>query len=190
MNFSALKRHFRSAFLGLALLASVSLGLSNIPTANAAFGGGTEALLLSCIDYRLANETEAYMSGKGLRDKYDHVILAGASLGATNTVYPNWGQTFLEHVDVAIKLHNIHKVIILDHRDCGAYRVFLKQDGVEKDRAKENKVHLEQMNALAETIQKKYPQLEVELAIIDLEGKVEELGKKAAKDNHSKGDSH
>ncbi|MBI4854876.1 MAG: hypothetical protein HY819_24010 [Acidobacteria bacterium] len=188
MNFSALRKHFRSAFLGLALLASVSV--SNIPATKAAVYGSTEALLLSCIDYRVVNETEAYMSSKGLRDKYDHIVLAGASLGATNTVYPSWGQTFIEHVDVAIKLHNIHKVIILDHRDCGAYRVFLKQEGLEKDRAKENKVHLEQMNALADTIQKKYPQLDVELAIIDLEGKVEELGKKAGKGEHSKESHH
>ena len=80
--------------------------------------------------------------------------------------------------------NNIHKVIILDHRDCGAYKVFLKQEGLEKDRAKENKVHLEQMNALAETIQKEYPQLDVELAIIDLEGKVETLGDKKGKGEH------
>jgi len=172
----------------LALLATLSIGVPSIPTAKAF--GSTEALLLSCIDYRVVNETEAYMSGRGLKDKYDHIILAGASLGATNTVYPAWGQTFIEHVDVAIKLHNIHKVIILDHRDCGAYRVFLKADGIEKDRAKENTVHLEQMNALAKTIQEKYPQLDVELAIIDLEGKVEALGEKKGKGGEHKEAHH
>lgn len=188
MKFSALGRRVKTAFLGLALLATLSIGVPSIPTAKAF--GSTEALLLSCIDYRVVNETEAYMSGRGLKDKYDHIVLAGASLGATNTVYPAWGQTFIEHVDVAIKLHNIHKVIILDHRDCGAYRVFLKADGIEKDRAKENTVHLEQMNALAKTIQEKYPQLDVELAIIDLEGKVEALGEKKGKAGEHKEAHH
>src|SRR5205823_13085242 len=42
----------------------------------------TEALLLSCMDYRLTDQTTRYMSGRGLRDKYDHIILAGAALGA------------------------------------------------------------------------------------------------------------
>lgn len=34
------------------------------------------------MDYRLTDDTVAYMEGHGLHDKYDHVVLAGASLGA------------------------------------------------------------------------------------------------------------
>lgn len=90
-----------------------------------ALSGHAEALLLSCMDYRLVDETERYMTNRGLRDKYDHVILAGASLGAMTDKYPSWNQTFWDHLDVSIKLHGIKKVIILDHRDCGAYKAIL-----------------------------------------------------------------
>ncbi len=71
------------------------------------------------------DDIERYMSGRGLRDKYDHVVLAGASLGAITDKYPAWNKTFWEHPDIAIKLHNIHTVIVMDHRDCGAYKVIL-----------------------------------------------------------------
>lgn len=54
------------------------------------------------MDYRLIDETERYMSARGLRDKYDHIILAGASLGALTDQYPAWNQTFWEHLEIAL----------------------------------------------------------------------------------------
>ena len=97
----------RRNFLKLAALGgSVSLLGSFVPsTAQAA--GGTDALLLSCMDYRLVDETERYMSGRGLRDKYDHVILAGAALGAITDKFPAWNQTFWQHLDVAIMVKGV-----------------------------------------------------------------------------------
>src|SRR5690606_27725065 len=72
----------RRQFLQLAALgagASLLAITAGVPRAQAA--GNTEALLLSCMDFRLMDEIERYMSGRGLRDKYDHIVLAGASLG-------------------------------------------------------------------------------------------------------------
>ncbi|MFH2044923.1 MAG: carbonic anhydrase [Pseudomonadota bacterium] len=138
----------------------------------AAHSGHTDILLLSCMDYRLINETESYMTNRGLRDKYDHVILAGASLGATTDKYPAWNQTFWDHLDVAIKLHSIKKVVVLDHRDCGAYKVILGED-FSKDPKKEKSVHIDKLSALAKQIKAKYPNLEIELLLMDLSGNVE-----------------
>src|SRR3954467_6569167 len=64
--------------------------------------GQAEVLLLSCMDYRLVDETERYMTNRGLRDKYDHVVLAGASLGAVTEKYPDWNKTFWDHLALAI----------------------------------------------------------------------------------------
>ena len=79
----------RRKFLQLAALGGgVSLlsATAWLPEARAA--GATDALLLSCMDFRLMDDIERYMSGRGLRDKYDHVVLAGASLGAITDKYP------------------------------------------------------------------------------------------------------
>ena len=143
-----------------------------------ALSGHTDALLLSCMDYRLVDDTERYMTNRGLRDKYDHVILAGASLGATTDKYPCWSQTFWDHLDVAIKLHNIKKVIVLDHRDCGAYKVILGEDFA-KDPGKEKSVHTDKLSALASRLKEKYPGLEIELLLMDLAGEVEKISDRA-----------
>ncbi|MBI2214056.1 MAG: hypothetical protein HYU52_10455 [Acidobacteria bacterium] len=135
---------------------------------------GTEALLLSCMDYRLVDDTERYMSGRGLRDQYDHVVLAGASLGATTDAHPAWGTTFREHLDVAVQLHSIRRVIVLDHRDCGAYRAILGED-LAGDRERETAIHAEKLRELARRIHEARPDLKIELGIMDLDGKVETL---------------
>ena len=166
----------RRKFLKLvALGGGVSLltATSWLPEARAA--GGTEALLLSCMDFRLMDEIERYMSGRGLRDKYDQVILAGASLGAVTDEYPAWNQTFWEHLDIAIKLHNIHEVIVMDHRDCGAYKIILGTEHT-KDPNVERDTHAAHLKKLKGMINEKYPKLEVETLLMTLDGKVEVIG--------------
>lgn len=136
--------------------------------------GKTDALLLSCMDYRLVDDIERYMAGRGLRDRYDHIILAGASLGASSDRFPAWNQTFWEHLDVAIKLHAIHTVILMDHRDCGAYKVILGEDAV-KTSGLETTAHRSQLHGLRAEVLKRHPGLKVETLIMALDGKVEAL---------------
>jgi carbonic anhydrase len=151
---------------GVSLFAAASL----MPEARAA--GGTDALLLSCMDFRLMDDIERYMSGRKLRDKYDHIVLAGASLGAVTDKYPAWSKTFWEHLDIAIKLHSIHTVIVMDHRDCGAYKVILGPEHA-KDPKTEKDTHTVQLRKLKGQIGEKYPKLKVEMLLMALDGKVE-----------------
>ena len=132
----------------------------------------TDILLLTCMDHRLVDKTSHYMAARGLRDKYDHIVLAGASLGAITEKYPDWNKTFWDHLDLAKKMHSIHKVMILDHRDCGAYRTIFGED-YSKDLKKETDVHATQMRKLKELIKQKEAGMEVELLLMNLTGKVE-----------------
>ena len=144
-------------------------GLASRPALAA---GGTDALLLNCIDYRLTAATERYMAQHGMAGKYDQLVLAGAALGAKNDKFPAWGTTFWDHVQVALDLHHIHKIVIMDHRDCGAYKVILGKD-LAADPKEELAVHATQMRSLKADIGKKYPNLQVELLLMALNGKVE-----------------
>src|SRR6266849_645836 len=91
--------------------------------------GHTDVLLLSCMDYRLVGKTRSYMVRRHLGEqKYDHIVLAGAALGAVTDKFPEWNKTFWDELGLAIDLHEIHKVMILDHRDCGAYKEILGKD--------------------------------------------------------------
>ncbi|MFN3522164.1 MAG: carbonic anhydrase [Phenylobacterium sp.] len=164
----------RRAVLGAAALgAGVSL-LTGLTPGVARAAGQTEALLLTCMDYRLANEIEAYMTARGLRDKYDHVILAGASLGAVSDKYPAWAETFWAHLDLAIQLHHVHRVIVLDHRDCGAYKLVLGEGAV-KDPQTELASHVKQLYALRQAIVTRHRHMEVEIGLMNLDGTVTQL---------------
>lgn len=161
----------RRTLMKLGVLASgISLMGVRMPTAHAA--GATEALLLSCMDFRLMDEIEDYMNARGMKDKYDHVVLAGASLGAITDKYPAWNRTFWDHLDIAIKLHGIEKVIVMDHRDCGAYKVILGDEHLQS-LDKEKDLHALQLGKLHQLIKEKHPKLAVETLLMSLDGQVE-----------------
>ncbi len=154
-----------------------------VPTflrANTPIFGHTENLLLSCMDYRLVNDIEKYMDGRSLAEEYDHIVLAGASLGALGEVMVGgeaksvWKQTFSEHLTVAKSLHQIHKVIVMDHWDCGAYKATFGDD-LYQDEKKAIQMHSKKLHAISVDIKKQYPELEFEGLLMDLEGKVTQL---------------
>ena len=87
-----------------------------------------EVLLLTCIDFRYFGLIAAHIAGDNLVGKYDHVILAGASLGPVIDFPPepklHWQQMFLDHLALSRTLHHVSRVVVLDHRDCGAFKKF------------------------------------------------------------------
>ncbi|MFZ5670155.1 MAG: carbonic anhydrase [Pseudomonadota bacterium] len=163
----------RRALQAVALGAGVSL-LSTLQPGVARAGGHTEMLLLTCMDYRLVNDVEAYMNARGLREKYDHIVLAGASLGALNDRFPAWSEVFWQHLDLAVELHHVHRVMILDHRDCGAYKMILGEAAV-KDAESELKAHVKQLYAVRAAILGRHPEMEVEVGLMGLDGKVTQI---------------
>ncbi|HWM91118.1 MAG TPA: hypothetical protein VN493_10150 [Thermoanaerobaculia bacterium] len=78
------------------------------------------SLLLTCIDYRYPRRVLDAMARIFPASAYDQFILAGASLGACRM---DWQDVLVQHVEAALFLrHDIKRIVILDHRDCGAYR--------------------------------------------------------------------
>lgn len=165
----------RRDFLRTAVLVGGAAALTSVMRPAAALASGqAEALLLSCMDYRLTDATGRYMAGRGLKSKYDHVVLAGASLGAVTERYPEWNKTFWDHLALAVELHKIHEVMVLDHRDCGAYRSILGED-FSQDPARETEVHSVQLKRLGALINERHRELKVELLLMSLAGKVEHI---------------
>src|SRR2546421_8922276 len=97
---------------------------------------GVPLLMLQCMDSRYPHRTIQAMDAEGLRGKYDQLILAGASLGVVHK--KAWQITFLDQLGFAIKEHGVSQVLILDHRDCGAYKKLLVP-GVGPDDPKKEK---------------------------------------------------
>ena len=108
-----------------------------------------DILLLTCMDFRFLLTISEKMKGR----KYDHVVLAGAALGVVGG-NEHWHDTFFDHLGLAIELHKIHTVIVMEHRECGAYG---PPPGFGKlppkpDPDEERRVHCEQVEKLRNLI--------------------------------------
>lgn len=126
------------------------------------------ALVLTCMDLRVLDEASSYLDEQGLKNEYDHIVMAGAALGVLKKP-ETWGQTFWDHLGLAIQLHQIDEVHIFEHQDCGAYRLLLDkaQQGVLDQPASEKHAHHEQAARLAAQIKERFPAIKkVELRYI------------------------
>jgi carbonic anhydrase len=83
--------------------------------------GSATALVLSCIDPRyISRTTELLNEEKDLHQDFDLFILAGSELGVLEK--PKWEDVFHDHIDLALTLHKITKIICISHEDCGMYK--------------------------------------------------------------------
>jgi carbonic anhydrase len=156
------RRHF------LKFSATAALALTILQsTAPARAGSRTKALVLSCIDFRFLTAERYFLAGRDLWGNYDWTALAGASLAVTGFPHPADAEAFWDQLDLSYRLHNIEKVIILDHQDCGAYAAMIDQN-LSKDPQRELQVHTDYLNQAFELIRDRYPHLEVELYLATL----------------------
>ena len=133
------------------------------------------------MDLRLMDEVAQFMAHDGLANRYDHIIMAGAALGALGANHPDyehWRRTFKDHLVAAHKLHRIKDVYILEHRDCGAYAEFLGSDGTFSDDQSEleSQVHCRYAEDLAQVVKQWATENDVKIAVkaflMDLRGNV------------------
>ena len=131
-------------------------------------------LLISCVDFRLIDETDKLMKQLGLEDDFDKVSLPGASLALVNETYTHWGKTIEDTIDILQELHNIKQIIFLDHRECGAYKKLINQEYL-NTKEKETEIHTEILNKARKLIKEKFPQLKVYTFLMGLDGVVEQI---------------
>ncbi len=163
----------RRGFVKLATLAA-GVGLFACWAPRLAFGGEAEAILLSCMDYRVIEHMAAFMKTKGLEGKYDQVVLAGASLGVVSDKFESWHDVFWEHLDIAIKLHKVHELIVIDHRDCGAYKLALGEAAVAAP-GDETAAHAATLRSFAKLVRDRSPSLPVEAYLMALDGATDKI---------------
>jgi carbonic anhydrase len=139
-----------------------------------AFGaeGNYEAMLLTCIDPRFPEPTIKYMEGRNMVGKYSQFSFAGASIGAVAPAFKTWAPAFWDNLAASIQLHNIPKVIAMNHRDCGAAKIAYGADAV-KDKAAETETHKAALMEFKKQVAEKQPALTVELGLMALDGTVE-----------------
>ncbi len=139
-----------------------------------AFGayGNYDAMLLTCIDPRFPEPTIKYMEGRHMVGKYSQFSFAGAAIGVVAPAFKAWEPAFWDNLAATIQLHNIPKVIAMNHRDCGAAKIAYGEAAV-KDKAAETATHKAALMEFRKQVGQKQPKLKVEIGLMALDGTVE-----------------
>lgn len=158
----------------VALIALIAVaGRQNNTVMNRLSSKTAQAMVLTCMDYRFVNDSVYFFNRMGFRDDYNKFSLAGASLGYNQSAFPEWSATFDKHVGLAKDLHDINEIVVMDHMDCGAYRILY--DNPSMSRKEEYDLHVKNLQQFKGLMQQKYPSLKVSAQLIDLDGSVTEF---------------
>ena len=125
-----------------------------------------EAMVLSCIDPRFQAKVFNHLKRKKLTGKYSAFTIAGAAIGVTHKKFKKWHSTFWDNLETSIKLHKISKLIVLNHKDCGAAKIVNKEKKFNS--LIENKIHKESFINLKKKLKKKHPNLKVSFKTLSM----------------------
>ena len=125
-----------------------------------------EAMVLSCMDPRFQKPVHKYLDKKKLTRKFSAFTIAGGSIGVTNEKFKKWHSTFWENLETSINLHKINKLIVINHKDCGAAKIV---NGKKKFNSSiENKIHKTSFAKLKRKLKKKFPKIKVYFKVLSL----------------------
>lgn len=111
------------------------------------------ALVITCLDYRIQEAIIDWLGENVGHGNYNRVALAGG--------VKNWPVIF-EQIDLSKRVQDIEQVIIIHHEDCRAY-----------GEAGTFERHSADMHAARDEVKKKYPDMQVDLYFVRLNGALE-----------------
>ena len=130
-----------------------------------------QAMVLSCIDPRFQPIVYNYLKKNKLNGKYSSFTIAGSAIGVTENKFKKWHKVFWDNFETSVKLHNIKKLIVINHLDCGAAKIINGKK--EFSSIYETKIHKNSFKKIKTIFKKKYPKLKIELKLISLNSEVE-----------------
>ena len=128
-----------------------------------------EAMILACIDPRTQEPVRAYAQKNGLIGKYSQFLIAGAAVGVVAPKFADWHKAFWDNLAATIQLHQINRVIAIDHRDCGAVKIAYGDDSIATPE-KENETHRKALAEFRKEVGQRQPKLKVETGLMALDG--------------------
>ena len=125
-----------------------------------------EAMVLSCMDPRFQKPVHKHLKDKKLTGKFSAFTIAGGSIGVTNNKFKKWHSTFWENLETSINLHKINKLIVINHKDCGAAKI--ANNNKNFNSSIENSIHKKSFSKLKKTLKKKFPNIKVTFKILSI----------------------
>ena len=94
------------------------------------------------MDPRFQNLVHNHLKKKKLTGKYSAFTIADAAVGVTHNKFKKWHNTFYDNLATSIQLHKIEKLIVINHKDCGAAKLLMeKKNLVQQMKKKYTKIH-------------------------------------------------
>ena len=140
-------------------------------TQNQLIAREAEAMVYSCMDFRLLDDIVMFMDKKGYNNNYDQFILAGCSLAFSNEKLKAWRKIAREHLDISMRLHKIKEVICIEHDECGAYKMYYP----DMKSGDEKQYHIENVIKFEKKIKKTHPELIVNAYLMNLDGSCDKI---------------
>ena len=137
--------------------------------------GHYEAMVLGCIDPRMQEPVRKYMAKRHLTGKFSQFVIAGAAIGVVAEPFKDWHKAFWDNLAATIQLHNIKRVIAINHRDCGAAKIAYGEAAVATKDA-ETETHRKALAEFRKQVNEKQPKLGVETGLMAINGKFQRLG--------------
>ena len=132
-----------------------------------------KAMVLSCMDPRFQTKVSNYLKRRKLNNKYSAFTIVGAAVGVTASKFKKWHTTFWENLNTSIKIHRIEKLIVINHKDCGAAKIVNGRK--EFTPQNEMKIHEYSFEKIKLNLKKKHPRLKVELSLMSLNGRMDKF---------------
>ena len=114
-----------------------------------------DALVVTCIDFRIQKSIYDWLTARVGYNNYDRVSMAG---GVSDL------PAILKHAEISDRLHQIKRVLLVNHEDCGAY-----------GEAGTPGRHAADLRAAAQKLQEQFPHLKVEAYYLHLSGIFEQV---------------
>ncbi|MBI2021722.1 hypothetical protein HYS93_02425 [Candidatus Daviesbacteria bacterium] len=114
-----------------------------------------ETLIATCIDFRFQEYINDWIKENFSPKTYDRVAFAG---GVKEF------ETIFGQIETSKRLHDIKKVVLINHEDCGAYG----ESGTKKK-------HIQDLKQASSRIKKQYSDLEVATYYLKLSGTFEKI---------------
>ncbi|MAG11884.1 MAG: hypothetical protein CMI52_03705 [Parcubacteria group bacterium] len=125
-------------------------------------GHTCSAIIVHCIDFRLGPAISDWLKSEKLMGDCDIVGIAGA---AKNFNGEKDEDVLMTQIEISSKLHEIKKVILMNHTDCGAYG----GRAAFENREVEDTTHSDALSHGADVLKEKLPHLEVQKMIAQIE---------------------
>lgn len=123
-----------------------------------------KALIVTCMDFRFQDAIHDFATDLRVEGLYDLLTIPGVAKNLSRSEDESVKNYFLNSVEKSCQLHDIAKVIIINHQDCGGYEQF-------DDEQSEKVQHFTDLKKAGKIIEDNYPDLKVKLYFANIKEK-------------------